>query len=191
MVILLHSYPHLEDKNLSRFILHEILEVLSLSHLGLLHWLLLLLAMTLSCPPWFVQKKSLHVSIKSVWLTLTSSSMPSQGVAYFSYYLSDWTNLITLLLLFSRQVVFDSLQPNELQHTRLPCPSLSPRVWLMSTELMMPSNHLILCLHLLLPPSIFPSLRIFSKEWLFMSGGQSIGASASASVLPINIQGRW
>ena len=66
MVILFHSYPHLEGKNLSRFILHEILEVLSPSYLGLLHWLLLLLAMTFSCPLWFVQKKSLHVSIKSV-----------------------------------------------------------------------------------------------------------------------------
>ena len=50
----------------------------------------------------------------------------------------------------------------------------------------MPSNYLILCHPLLLLPSIFPSIRVFSK---FSSGGQSIGASASASVLPMNIQG--
>ena len=60
---------------------------------------------------------------------------------------------------------------------------------LMSIESMMPSNHLILCCPLLLLPSIFPSIRVFSNESsLFTSGGQSIGASASASVFPTNIQ---
>ena len=57
----------------------------------------------------------------------------------------------------------------------------------MSIELVMPSNHLILC-HPLLLPSIFSSIRYFPLSWLFTSGGQSIGASASASVLPTNIQ---
>ena len=52
----------------------------------------------------------------------------------------------------------------------------------------MPSNHLILCRTLLLPPSIFPSVRVFSKSQFFESGAQSIGASATASVLPMNIQ---
>ena len=59
----------------------------------------------------------------------------------------------------------------------------------MSIESVMPSNHLILCHPLLLPPSIFPRIRVFSKSQLFTSGGQSIGASTSASVLPMNIQG--
>ena len=68
---------------------------------------------------------------------------------------------------------------------------------LMSIELVMLSNHLIHYHPLLLLPSIFPSIRVFSNEsvlcirwpksW-FASGGQSIGASASASVLPMNIQ---
>ena len=60
---------------------------------------------------------------------------------------------------------------------------------LMSIKSVMPSNHVILCHPLLLLPSIFPSTRVFPKSWLFVSGGQSIGASASASVLPMNIQG--
>ena len=58
---------------------------------------------------------------------------------------------------------------------------------LMFIESMMPSSHLILCCPLLLP-SIFPSIGIFSNESLFVSGGQSIGISASPSVLPMNIQ---
>ena len=59
---------------------------------------------------------------------------------------------------------------------------------LMCVELMMPSNHLILCHPLLLLPSIFPSIRVFSNESFFASGGRRIGVSASASVLPVNIQ---
>ena len=52
-----------------------------------------------------------------------------------------------------------------LQHARLPCPSLSPGVCSNSSiELVRPSNHLILCRPLLLLPSIFPSIRVFSNE---------------------------
>ena len=58
---------------------------------------------------------------------------------------------------------------------------------LMSIELGMSSNHLILYRPLLLLPSIFPSIMFFFSEF-FSSGGQSIGASGSASVLPVNIQ---
>ena len=53
----------------------------------------------------------------------------------------------------------------------------------------MPSSHLILCHPLLFLPSIFASISIFSNELLFSSGGQSIGASVSASVVPMNVQG--
>ena len=61
---------------------------------------------------------------------------------------------------------------------------------LMSNMLVKPKNHFILCHPLLLPPSVFPSIRVFSKEsvQLFASCGQSIGVSASASVLPMNTQ---
>ena len=57
-----------------------------------------------------------------------------------------------------------------------------------STVLMVASNHLILCCSLLLLPSIFPSIRVFFNGQVFVSGGQSTGASASVSVLPMNIQ---
>ena len=59
--------------------------------------------------------------------------------------------------------------------------------YLLSFELEMPSNLLILC-HLLLLPSVFPSFGSFPMSRLFASGSQSIGASASASDFPKNIQ---
>ena len=55
----------------------------------------------------------------------------------------------------------------------------------MSIELVMPSNHLILCCPLLLLPSIFPSIRVFQMSQLFASDGQSTGVSTSTSVLPM------
>ena len=56
----------------------------------------------------------------------------------------------------------DSLQPHGLQHARPPCPSPTPE--LLFIESVMPSNHLILCHPLLLLPSIFPSIKVFSNE---------------------------
>ena len=58
---------------------------------------------------------------------------------------------------------------------------------LMSIESLMPSNHLILCCPLLLLPSIFPSIRVFSNESVHIRW-PNIGVSASGSVLPMNIQ---
>ena len=60
---------------------------------------------------------------------------------------------------------------------------------LMSIDSVMPFNHLILCHPLLLLLSIFPALGSFPVSWLFASGGQNTGASVSASVLPVHIQG--
>ena len=60
----------------------------------------------------------------------------------------------------------NSLRPRGLQHGRPPCPSPTPRAFskLMSIEWVMPFNHLILWRPLLLPPSIFPSIRVLSNE---------------------------
>ena len=66
---------------------------------------------------------------------------------------------------FSCSVMSDFLQPHGIQHTRLPCPSLSQRsLKHMSVESVMPSDNLILSHPLLLLPSIFPSNRVFSNE---------------------------
>ena len=88
------------------------------------------------------------------------------------------------------QVMSDSLQHHGLQHARLPCTLVSPGVCLkiMSIESMKPSKHLLYwpfssCLQ------SSPSWGSFSLSQLFTSGGQSIGASASAPVFPMNIQG--
>ena len=85
----------------------------------------------------------------------------------------------------------DSLQTHGLQHTRLACPSLSPGVCSESCPLCRWSHPTISssmgpfssC------PQWFPESGFFPASRLFAPGGQSIGASASASVLPVNIQG--
>ena len=59
---------------------------------------------------------------------------------------------------------------------------------LISIESVMPSNYLILCRPLLLLPSIFPASGSFQMSQLFASGGQSIGVSVLASILPVNTQ---
>ena len=91
---------------------------------------------------------------------------------------------------FSRSVVSDSLRPHELQHTRPPCPSPTPRVhpdpcpssrWSHPTI----SSSVIpfsFC------PQSFPASGSLKMSQLFASGGQSIEVSASTSVLPMNTQ---
>ena len=85
----------------------------------------------------------------------------------------------------------DSWESLELQHIRLPCPSQSPGACSNSCPLSQ-------CCHptissIVIPFSFclqsFPTSGSFLMSWLFASGGQSIGASVSASVLPVNIQG--
>ena len=91
---------------------------------------------------------------------------------------------------FSHSVTSDSLQPHESQHTRPPCPSPTPGVhpnpsplnrWChpaISSSVVPFSSHL----------QSFPASGSFQMSQFFASGGQSIGASASGSVLPMNIQ---
>ena len=85
----------------------------------------------------------------------------------------------------------DSLWPHGLQHTRPPL-SIN-NSWslfkLMSIELVMPSNHLILCRPFSSCPQSFPESGSFPMNQLFTSDRQSIRASALALVLPMDIQG--
>ena len=91
---------------------------------------------------------------------------------------------------FSHSVMFDSLWPHGLQHTRLPCPSPSPRAcsnscsssrWCHPTisSSAVPFSS---CLQYFLAWGSFPMSQFFAP------GGQSVGVSASASVLPVNTQ---
>ena len=92
---------------------------------------------------------------------------------------------------FSCSVMSDSATPWTAAHqVSLSITKSRSLLKLMSIELGMPSNHLFLCRPLFLWPSIFPSIRVFTMSQLLASGGQSIGVSASASVLPVNIEGR-
>ena len=100
------------------------------------------------------------------------------------------SSLHILSLQFSRSVVSDSLRPHELQHPRSPCPSPTPRVhpnpcplsWWCHPTISSSVFPFSSC------PQSFPESRSFQMNQLFSSGGQSIGVSASASVLPMNTQ---
>ena len=83
-----------------------------------------------------------------------------------------------------------TLRPHGLLHTRLPCPSLSPRVcsdscplsWWCHPTISSPVTHFFS------HPQSFPASGSFPMSWLFTSGSQSVGTSASTSILPMNIQ---
>ena len=96
---------------------------------------------------------------------------------------------INVSVQFSRSVVSDSLPPHELQHARLPCQSPTPGAYSDScpssrwchptiSSSVVPFSHL----------QSFPASGSFPMSQFFSSGGQSIGVSASTSILPMNIQ---
>ena len=102
---------------------------------------------------------------------------------------SIFMTIINLSVQFSLSVMSNSLPPHELQHARLPWPSPTPRAcsnscpssqWCHST--ISSSVNPFSCLQSL------PASGSFQMSQFFTSGGQSIAASASASVLPMNIQ---
>ena len=91
---------------------------------------------------------------------------------------------------FSHSVMSDSLRPRELQHARPPCPSPTPRVYSNSCPLSQwchPAISFSVVPFSFCPQSL-PASGSFPVSQLFTSGGQSIGVSASASVLPMNTQ---
>ena len=91
---------------------------------------------------------------------------------------------------FSCSVTSDSLWPHGLQHSRLPCPSLTPGVYSDSRPLSQWCHPAISSS--VVPfsscPQSLPASESFPMSQFFPSGGQTIGVSASASVLPVNIQ---
>ena len=95
------------------------------------------------------------------------------------------------LVQFSCSMVFHCLQPHGLQHSRLPCPSPTPRAcsnecpWSRWCHPIISSSVVPFSFH----PQSFPAPGSFLMTQLFVSSGQSIGASTSASGLPMNIQG--
>ena len=91
---------------------------------------------------------------------------------------------------FSRSVVSDSLWPHELQHARATCPSPTPRVYTNScpsSQWCHPAISSSVVPFSSCPQSL-PASESFPMSQLFAWGGQSIGVSASASVLPMNTQ---
>ena len=94
------------------------------------------------------------------------------------------------MLLFSCSVMSNSLQPHGLQHVRLPCPLLSSGVCSNSCPLSRWCHPTISSSVVPLSSCLqsFPASGSFPVSRLFASGGRSIGVSASASVLPMNIQ---
>ena len=96
------------------------------------------------------------------------------------------------IVLLSHSVMSSSLWPCGLQHTRLPYPSSSPGACSnscpLSCDAIQPSHPLSSPSP---PASSFPATGSFPVIGLFAAGGQSIGASVSASVLPINTQDRF
>ena len=108
-------------------------------------------------------------------------------MAYWLSRLCNWSPRFKSFLLFSHQVMYDSLRPHGLQYTAPPCPSLSLGVCSNSCPLSQwcylitsSSTAPFFCLQ------SFPASGSFPVSQLFTSGGQSIGASAS--VLSMNIQ---
>ena len=97
---------------------------------------------------------------------------------------------ITSSVQFSHSVMSDSLWPKGLQHTSLPCPSRTPRAYSNSCPLSWWCHPTISSSAIPFSSCLqsFPASESFPMSHFFASGGQSIGVSASTSVLPTNIQ---
>ena len=108
---------------------------------------------------------------------------------HVKYFLNNLRKLIQCSVQFSRSVVSHSLQPYELQHTRPPCPSLTPGVNPNSCPLRWWCHPAIS--FSVIPfscPQSFAASGSFQMSQLFASGGQSFGVLASTSVFPMNTQ---
>ena len=124
--------------------------------------------------------KSLRDVVKLSWIYVLSNSIVE---CLFPFILAN-------LILFSRSIMSDSATPWAAACQASLSITIS-RSWLkfMSIKLVMPSNHRVFCSSFSFCLQSFPASGSLPMSWLFTSGGQNIGASASVSVLPMNIQG--
>ena len=132
-------------------------------------------------------QRPLHLQLSWTWKSVLHGL---SIVLTFGRVVRGGLNLCLPSVQFSRSVVSDSLQPHESQHTRPPCPPPTPGVhsdsrpsspWChpaISSSVVPFSSHL----------QSFPASGSFQRTQLFASGSQCTGASASASVLPMNTQ---
>ena len=114
----------------------------------------------------FSNKYSRIIFLLAFWLKMTFSSV--QSLSHVWLFATPWPAIC---------------------QASLPFTNSQSLLKLMSIESVMPSNHLILCCPLLLLPSIFPSIRVFSSESALRIRWPKYWVSASASALPMNIQG--
>ena len=139
------------------------------------------------CHLWF-QRLSNIFDLVLVFIIFRNANKHFLNVNLYFNYLS--LSSCPCSVLFSRSVVSDSLRPHELQHARPPCPSPTPGVhsnpcplsrWCHPTisSSVVPFSS---C------PQSSPESGSFQMNQLFTSGGQNIGVSAPASVLPVNAQ---
>ena len=114
---------------------------------------------------------------------------------HFSLVVQYWINYMRFLIQsksvqFSHSIVSDSLQPHGLQHARPPCPSSTPRVYPNSYPLSWWCHPTISSSVVAFSSCLqsFPASGFFQMSQFFASHGQSIGTSASASVISMNTQ---
>ena len=127
------------------------------------------------------------------WGTEIQAVQHSQKKKFFFlhyYNIVDLMVLDFLIVQFSCSVMSYSLRPHGLQHARLTCPSQAPGACSNSCPSSRWYNPTILCFVVPFSSCLqsFPASGSFPVSQFFTSGGQSIGASPSASVLPMNIQ---
>ena len=138
-----------------------------------------------------------HVGLRHLakWFSYTYAYIYLSDYFPISVIAEHWVEFLvlysrSLLVQFSLWVVSNSLQSHGLQHARLPCPSPTPRAYSNSCPLSQ-------WCHLTISSSVssfssclqsFPASCSFEVSQFFASGGQRIGISTSASVLPMNIQ---
>ena len=156
-----------------------------------------LLAGSWWCLGWELREKaSLYFSEWGMWARLMESFVDNgSALESVQNWNLGWIRHRWLLYLFfsgrsvqfSLSVVSDFLQPHGLKHTSLSITNSSRLLKLMSLESVMPSSHLISVIPFSCLQS-FPASGSFPMSQFFASGGQSIGVSASTSVLPMNVQ---